>query len=262
MNFKTIANLKTDIDTLKSTIAENNIEYQELKAENLAIKDIAEHRSLDITKLKHELQDALDQHNILTDDRRNLETQVNIARDEKRNLLAKIDHVSADIDELSYRNAELEKIIRELEYDKSRLDKQILQVQSHIENLNAELHSKEIQLRDTDAQVADAQKTILALETDIKDLERLNEKNRNEAIQQQRAHQAEVTRNLELTARANSLDNTLRSRDLQADDLRRETESLKHAHSNLLDSNFTLNKDLDTIRRQIDIMTHQNEEVN
>mgnify|MGYP002623891445 CR=1 FL=1 len=175
--------------------------------------------------------------------------------------MAKIDHISADIDELNYRNAELEKVIRELEYDKQRIDKQIHQVQGTIEQLNAELHSKEMTLRDTDNQVAEAQKTILALETDIKDLERLNEKNRNEAIQQQRAHQAEVTRNLELTARANSLDNTLRSRDLQAEDLRREIENLKHAHSNLLDTNFNLNKDLEAIRRQIDIMTDQNQQV-
>jgi hypothetical protein len=43
-----MANLKTDIDTLKAALSEKNIEYSELRTENLAIKDIAEHRGLDI----------------------------------------------------------------------------------------------------------------------------------------------------------------------------------------------------------------------
>ena len=50
-----MANLKTDIDTLKAALSEKNIECSELRTENLAIKDIAEHRSLDIQKLKDEL---------------------------------------------------------------------------------------------------------------------------------------------------------------------------------------------------------------
>ena len=50
-----MANLKTDIDTLKAALSEKNIECQELKTENLALKDIAEHRALDINKLRDEL---------------------------------------------------------------------------------------------------------------------------------------------------------------------------------------------------------------
>jgi len=50
-----MANLKTDIDTLKAALSEKNIECSELRTENLAIKDIAEHRGLDIQKLKDEL---------------------------------------------------------------------------------------------------------------------------------------------------------------------------------------------------------------
>jgi chromosome segregation ATPase len=261
LNFKTIANLKTDIDTLKSSIAESNIEYQELRAENNAIKDISEQRTIDLSKLKNELQDAIAKNNILNEDRRALEIQVAHARDEKRVLLSKIDHASNDADELNYRNNELEKIIRELEYEKSRLEKQSHALQGQIDSLTAELINREGALKDLDNQVADSQRTILNLEAEIKDLERLNEKARGELVQQQRGHQNEVTRNLELNARANSLENTLRARDIQLDDLRRETESLKHAHSNLLDTNFQLNKDLDTLRRHIDIMTGQNHEL-
>ena len=54
-----MANLKTDIDTLKAALSEKNIECQELRTENLALKDIAEHRGLDINKLRDELVAAV-----------------------------------------------------------------------------------------------------------------------------------------------------------------------------------------------------------
>jgi len=48
LTLKTIANLRTDVDTLKANIAEKHIEYQELSHENLAIKEIAEHKTRDL----------------------------------------------------------------------------------------------------------------------------------------------------------------------------------------------------------------------
>jgi len=175
--------------------------------------------------------------------------------------LQRLDHSNADADELNYRNNELDKIIRELEFEKNRLDKHGISLNSQIDSLTAELINREGVLKDLDLQCADSQRTIIGLENEIKDLERLNEKARNELLLQQRGHQGEVTRNLELNAKLNSLENTLRARDIQLDDLRRETESLKHAHSNLLDTNFQLNQDLDTLRRHIDIMSSQNREL-
>lgn len=78
LNFRTIANLKTDIDTLKSNIAEANIEYQELKAENQAVKDIADQRDITVKKLKSEINDALEQNDSLTQQRRVLDSEVRL----------------------------------------------------------------------------------------------------------------------------------------------------------------------------------------
>ena len=76
MTLKTIANLKTDIDTLKTSVTQKNIEYQELKGDNKAIKDIAERKIMDISKLKNELGSSLDFNSRIVDDKRTLETQV------------------------------------------------------------------------------------------------------------------------------------------------------------------------------------------
>ena len=77
-NLRTIANLKTDVDTLKATIEDKNIEYQENKAENLALKDIADHRAMDISKLKNEVSVAVDQNSRNNESKKDLETQVNL----------------------------------------------------------------------------------------------------------------------------------------------------------------------------------------
>ena len=199
---------------MKSTIQEHNIEYQELKAEGLAIKEIAEHRAMDATKLKAELQDILEENRALIDERRNLETQVSVAKDEKRKLLSQIDNANADADELSYRNNELEKVIKEIDYEKVRIEKANDQLQATIDGLHAELHTKQDNLRVAETQVADSQKAIMSLEADIQDLERANERLRADFVQAQRAHQQEVNKGLELTAKLNTLENTLRYNDI------------------------------------------------
>ena len=73
-----------------------------------------------------------------------------------------------------------------------------------------ELRSKTDQLRYLELDVSDTQKTIAVLEGEAKDLERYNDKNRSESLQQQKAHQKEVSKNLELSTKISSLDNTLR----------------------------------------------------
>jgi chromosome segregation ATPase len=261
INFKTIANLKTDIDTLKSNIAEANIEYQELKAENQAIKDIAEQRDINIKKLKHEVGDSLEQNDNLNQQRRTLESELLSLKEEKRRLNAKIDNAAGNLDEVNYKNAELEKITKELDYDKSTLERQNAQLQASIENANAELRTREDNLETIERQVADTQKTIGSLEADIQDLERVNERTRAEAVQQQRSVQQEVGKNLDLTARTNTLENNLRSRELEAAELKREIENIKNIRSNNLDNKYQLEQELDVVRRDIENMSSQNEDL-
>ncbi|CAK93525.1 unnamed protein product (macronuclear) [Paramecium tetraurelia] len=49
---KTIANLRNEIDNLKSQLTDKHIENQEMKAENLAFKEITEHRSQENQRVK------------------------------------------------------------------------------------------------------------------------------------------------------------------------------------------------------------------
>jgi chromosome segregation ATPase len=261
LTLKTVANLRTDIDTLKANIAEKNIEYQELKHENLASKDIADHRVLDISKLKNELASALDVNSKLVEDKRTLDTQASLLREDKRKLINNTENVNADVDALAFRVSDLEKAIKELEYDRARFEKQNAQLASSIDNLSLESKNKSDQVRFTESEVGDTQKQIVVLEADVKELERINEKNRSEALNTQKAHQKEVSKNLDLTGKISSLENNLRSKEIQIDDHRREIENLKNAHNNALDHNFQLNTDLEHIHRQIDALQSHNKEL-
>eukprot|EP00331_Platyophrya_macrostoma_P019853 CAMPEP_0176468070 /NCGR_PEP_ID=MMETSP0127-20121128/38822_1 /TAXON_ID=938130 /ORGANISM="Platyophrya macrostoma, Strain WH" /LENGTH=401 /DNA_ID=CAMNT_0017861465 /DNA_START=27 /DNA_END=1232 /DNA_ORIENTATION=+ len=260
-NLRTIANLKTDVDTLKATIEEKNIEYQENKAENLAIRDIAEHRASDISKLKNELSVAVDQNARNKEQKRDLETQLNLAREEKRKLIANNDAARANADELVYRTNELEKVLRELEYDRNRVEKQQQQLHSGNENLNHELRAKNETLRNVEQQINEAERKIYNLETDIKELERANEKGRAEVAALQRSLQQEVSRNLELNAKINNNENILRSREVQIDDYKKDLEQLKQAHNNMIDTNYQLNEDIQNLQRQIDALAEQNAQI-
>jgi len=141
--------------------------------------------------------------------------------------------------------------------------------------LTSEANAREDNLETIERQVAESQKTVIALDADIQDLEKLNERTKAEAVQQQRSVQQEVHRNLDLTAKINSMENGLRylinpeirfnvlnrAKEIEAAELRREVENLKNAKANQADNKYQLEKELDTIRRDIDAISSQNADV-
>jgi len=203
----------------------------------------------------------LEQNDLLNQQRRTLESELLALKEEKRRVNAKIDNASRDLDEVNYKNGELDKITKELDYDKATLERQNAQLQASIENTTSELRTREDNLETVERQVADTQKTIANLEGDIQDLERLNERTRAEAVQQQRSVQQEVSKNLDLTAKTNTLENSLRSRELEVAELRREIDNLKNARSNQLDNKYQMEQELDVVRRDIENMSSQNEDL-
>ena len=141
--------------------------------------------------------------------------------------------------------------------------------------MTSEANAREDNLETIERQVAESQKTVIALDADIQDLEKLNERTKAEAVQQQRSVQQEVHRNLDLTAKINSMENGLRylinpeirfnvlnrAKEIEAAELRREVENLKNAKANQADNKYQLEKELDTIRRDIDAISSQNADV-
>lgn len=260
-NFETIVNLRTDIDTMKATIADTKVEIQDLKIENQTVKDVAEQKAKDVERFRAAVNEASEENNMLSSTRRRLEAELDVAREEKRKNQALIKDASEALAQLNYKVNELEKAMKEMEYNNSKIERSNVQIQQSNDNMTSELKSRIENLETVEQQVADSQKAILNLERDIQDAERENDRHRAEAVDKQRTHQQEVTKGLDLSARTTILENTLRAREIELEELRRNYENLKGAHSNLLDTNFQLKQDLDTVQTDISGISIQNSEI-
>lgn len=69
-------NLRTDIDTMKATIADTKIELQDLKVENQTIKEIAEQKGQEAQHLRSDVAQATEENNGLEDTKRRQEAEV------------------------------------------------------------------------------------------------------------------------------------------------------------------------------------------
>lgn len=76
INLKTIASLKSEIDQIKAEMSNQNIDLQELKADNNALAEMAEHRDYEITRLKNELANVFEKARKLKDEKLGNDDQV------------------------------------------------------------------------------------------------------------------------------------------------------------------------------------------
>lgn len=70
-------NLRTDIDTMKATIADTKVEIQDLKIENQTVKDVAEQKGKDVERFRAAVNEASEENNLLSSTRRRIEAEVN-----------------------------------------------------------------------------------------------------------------------------------------------------------------------------------------
>jgi chromosome segregation ATPase len=261
INFDTIANLRTDVDTLKANIADTKIEIQDLRSENQTVKDVADQRGVEVQRLKAEVGSATEDNNNLSDNKRRLEAEMEIAREEKRRVTTQLKDSRSTLDEFNHKNNELEKVMKDLEYRNSKLERQNAQTQQNVDNLTGESKTRTENLEVIEQQVADSQKAIVTLEKDIQEAEKDNERSRVEATKSHKSYQQEVGRSLEFNARIAVLENALRAKEAELTELKRDQDNLKNSHSNLLDNNFQLKSDLDACRTDIDGISTQNSEI-
>lgn len=260
-NFETIVNLRTDIDTMKGNIADTKVEIQELRTENAAVKDLAEQKGKELERYKSDVAEASEENNMLSSTRRRLESELDVAREEKRKTQTQVKDAGDSLSRLNYKVNELEKVMKEMEYSNTKTERQNAQLQQSIDSMTSELKTRNENLETVEQQVADSQKAILNLERDIQDAERDNDRSRSEALEKQKIYQQEVAKGLDLDARLTVTENTLKAREIELEELRREYESLKVAHSNMLDTNFQLKQELDTVQSDISGLSTQNSEI-
>ena len=73
---KTISGLKGEIDQLKAELSNQNIDLQEMKADNVALVEMSEHRDYELQRLKNELSNVFEKNRKLKEEKNGYDDQV------------------------------------------------------------------------------------------------------------------------------------------------------------------------------------------
>lgn len=73
---KTIAGLKSEIEQIKQELSNQNIDLQEMKADNAALIEMSEHRDYELTRLKNELANVYEKNRKLKEEKNAFDEQV------------------------------------------------------------------------------------------------------------------------------------------------------------------------------------------
>lgn len=261
LNLRTINNLKSDIDALKQELNVLSADAQDLRFDNQSINEIVNNRSSEIAQLKAELGDLSDNNSHLAMEKKDLETQIHRVRTENREHNLELEETNHQIGEATERRNKFERLIRELEYENERLEKTNEDLQRQQDGLRLEIRNKVDNTKYNEQLYSENRKQIIALEADLNDLRRINEKTKNEIATHNKNQQVEQSKNLEAQSRINKLDALIKERDYEVSTLRGEYDELKRDQVKLLDTNDDLNHDIDACSRHLDLLTLQNSEV-
>lgn len=261
LNLRTINNLKADIDTLKQELNVLNADTQDLRFDNQNINEIVNARSSELAQLKAEIADLSDNNSHLSLEKKDLETQISRVRSENREHNLEHEDTTHQIAEATEKKNKLERLIRELEYENEKLEKTNEELQRNQDGLKLEIRNKVDATKYNEQLYSENRKQIIALEADLNDLRRINEKTKNEISSSQKNQQAEYAKNLEAQSRVNKLESLIKERDYELHQLGGEYDELKRDHLKLLDTNDDLNHDIEACNRHFDLLTIQNSEL-
>jgi chromosome segregation ATPase len=116
-------------------------------------------------------------------------------------------------------------------------------------------------LKTLDKKIQDAEKTAKGLDKDINDMEKINEKAKNEVFQNQKLLHNEINKNQEMNSRILNLENVLKSRDNQIQDASQDLGALRSENSEIYEENNKLNYDLDALKKHIELINYLNTQI-
>lgn len=196
VNLKLIATLRTDVDALKSTISEKNIEIQAIRSEFFAVQENSEEKAMEIVRLKKELQLTKDRENQLVHERGSFEEMAQALKAEKRQFLDELDSLNENFTEEINKNNELERIVEDLLENKKENELKIEHLQGSLENC--------------DKIINDSQRTVELMGLDLKASRKEIDDLKEEAVFLRKTMDKETGNSKELGHRIAELESNLR----------------------------------------------------
>jgi chromosome segregation ATPase len=260
-HLKQIANLKTDLETLKNALNERNDEITALSADFQAMQDLAELKEKELARCKQDLGDALETRSQLSDERKSLDHQNVVLREDKASLLEEVDRLNLNIDELMLNGKEQEKTISDLEYEKSNRDKQIKLLKEDLEAANGEIKKMKELNHLAEDDITQLQKTILECEEEIGNLTRERDRAKADCGTLSRQLKAEGNRNIEAESRISELEGFLKNTENELEQTRNDLDRTRGELGNALNINNRLSMDNEAKKQSIEKLAYQHQEV-
>jgi chromosome segregation ATPase len=261
INGKTIGNLKIDIDSLRGEYESACGDIHGLRLENNGISDTITARNGELTRLRAELGDVFDENSVLDNDKRDLTQQVLKLREDNRNQTGQLEDLNNEANELADKRNKLEKYLKDLEYDRNRLEKQQIDYTKQQDQLRLDIKNKNDSIRFADQSLNDNKKHLMALESDANDLRRMNDKAKQEIQNAQRNQSNEFSKNMDAQNTANKLEDTIKHREGDIQDLKANFEAVKREHIHLLNTNDDVQHDIDQTGKHLDMLNGQNQDL-
>ncbi|KAL4496164.1 hypothetical protein ABPG72_012901 [Tetrahymena utriculariae] len=258
---KTISIYKNDIETLKQGLTEKHIELQELRAENMAVKEISDRRQLDIQRLKNELQHTSDSLQRVNNERNILEQELSYQKDENRKLRSEKDQISNTCETLIQKNAQQEKLIAELDQDRELQEQERVKLFSQIDQLQVELQNVQESVRFNNLQINDKDSQLNQLQNEVQELQSIRERLRSDNNNLQRNLQNENSKSLEFISKISALESSLKTKEQFIDELKRDLDKLNLLYSERNENVDALQLELETYKRSYEGLVLQNQKV-
>ena len=151
-----------------------------------------------------------------------------------------------------------EKYLDQLLAQERILKEKIISYENENNKLDNDINAIVDDLAVLDGRIFDAQTQIKDLQTDIAEADALANKYKSEAIHYQKATQAEVMKNNDTTKVLGQAENTLRVRNHQVDEGRKEIAALNEENEHLSNGNRRAQDDLEFCRKHLENLAHIN----
>ncbi len=130
-------------------------------------------------------------------------------RNDNKAHAAEFDDLQQRIAQLNERRNKNERLIKELEAERDKVERINQDLHKQADTLRVEIRNKNDAIRYAENVLGENRKQIIALEADLNDLKRINEKTKNDIANTQKNQQAEYNKNQEAVSKINNLESNI-----------------------------------------------------
>lgn len=118
-----------------------------------------------------------------------------------------------------------------------------------------------LKLEQVDREIVHTKQAVIAIDVDINDVERANDRHMEHQKQLLRQKDQEIVRGQDLSHTHRELETRARDAEIQIEHLRKDLDGVRYSNDALMDRNHDLKQELESLNQHADLLTSQNREL-